>query len=195
MTTPLRLGTEAPVRVRSAHRTMSKRQSSGFTLKELLVAMAVISLLGWLTYPAFQNAQLNGREVLCKHNLRRIGDAIQAYRQQHKGKTPRNLTDVSGLLNKDLQTKWMFSCPHTPPTFDRQKQRHFYQSYVYHPVANPSGKQAVCWDVAPHVRYGYFGARPRTRMVLYADGTVGTLPEEAFDRLNLRGTSIHLYDK
>lgn len=67
-------------------------RSSGFTIVELLVVLAVISLLAALTIPAFRSAIDRGRSAACLQNLRAIGAGLQGYLGEH------------GLIMPELET-------------------------------------------------------------------------------------------
>jgi prepilin-type N-terminal cleavage/methylation domain-containing protein/prepilin-type processing-associated H-X9-DG protein len=51
----------------------------GFTLIEVLVVIAIISVLAAVLYPVFARAGANGRKGACMSNLRQIGLALSAY--------------------------------------------------------------------------------------------------------------------
>ena len=57
-------------------RTLSK---TGFTLVELLVVMAILSLLVSIIVPSLAKVRDNARSTLCKSNLRQIGFAQYLY--------------------------------------------------------------------------------------------------------------------
>ncbi len=59
----------------------------GFTLVELLVVMAIISILAALLLPALRNAMESAQEAACGGNLRQIGIAEVSYAGDYRGWT------------------------------------------------------------------------------------------------------------
>lgn len=66
--------------------TMRKR--SAFTLIEILVTVAIISLLISITVPSLAAARRQSKNTKCKHNLHQISLAMQSYLQQHRDRFP-----------------------------------------------------------------------------------------------------------
>lgn len=62
--------------------------SAGWTLTELLVALAVVAGLGTLLMPAIEHVSARVRQIQCQQNLRNIGAAMQLYAQDHDGTLP-----------------------------------------------------------------------------------------------------------
>lgn len=59
------------------------RKARAFTLLEILVVVAIISLLVSITMPAVAAARRSGRNAKCRTNLHAIGQALQAYFTLH----------------------------------------------------------------------------------------------------------------
>jgi len=72
----------------SGGRRSTERQTAGFTLIELFVAVAVISLLMVLILPALAKAQTKMRSNRCLSNLQDIGTAASLYLQDSNDKFP-----------------------------------------------------------------------------------------------------------
>lgn len=64
------------------------RPSRGFTLVELLVTLAILSLLLGLLLPALAKARQTAQRTKCLVNLRSFGIAMEGYRLQHKDLIP-----------------------------------------------------------------------------------------------------------
>ncbi len=69
---------------------LGKRPASGegFTLLELLVAIAIIALLSAILQPVVSKARHRARSVACLSNLRQIGLALQVYAQDYGYRYP-----------------------------------------------------------------------------------------------------------
>ena len=64
------------------------RKVAGFSLVELMVVVAILSLLTALLLPAIATAQGKAREVTCNSNLRQVGMAVSLYLQDNDGAYP-----------------------------------------------------------------------------------------------------------
>lgn len=61
----------------------TSRERAAFTLIELLIVIAVISILAAMLFPVFAQAREKGRQVSCLNNLRQIGIAGLLYAQDY----------------------------------------------------------------------------------------------------------------
>ena len=66
----------------------SSRFSPGFTLSELLIAIAIIAVLAALLLPALALAKGQAHSSACKNHLRQMGLALQMYVNESGGKYP-----------------------------------------------------------------------------------------------------------
>ncbi len=94
---------------------------SGFTLAELLIVLAILSILAALLFPIFAASSEKARQAACASNLRQIGTAFQEYADDDDGvfcslrqPTLRYCPDSliwSGMLAPYLDGTGVFFCP------------------------------------------------------------------------------------
>ena len=121
------------------------RRSNGFTLVELLVCIAIISILFALLLPALSRAREASRRASCTNNLRQIGIAFQLYTIENKEKYPAAQdpvslspfywfwmgrgwrTKISEYIPGDKDRPGVFLCPSDP----RSESKYESTSYAY----------------------------------------------------------------
>ena len=64
------------------------RRRVGFSLLELLVVMAIMTLLVAILLPALRQARNQARRAACSANLRQVGVAVHLYADDFEGKIP-----------------------------------------------------------------------------------------------------------
>ncbi len=69
-----------------------RRREAGFTLVELLVVVAIISILAGMLLPALEKAVDSAREVSCANNLKQFGCATPLYVDDFAGWLPAECT-------------------------------------------------------------------------------------------------------
>ncbi|HUO06880.1 MAG TPA: DUF1559 domain-containing protein [Phycisphaerae bacterium] len=92
----------------------------GFSLVELIVVIAIVSLLFALTFPALRAARESGRRTACKDNLRGIGISLYEYLDgngcfpeaavEPTTDNPLNLPSLAEALSM-TRTPRLFQCP------------------------------------------------------------------------------------
>ncbi|HEX4604834.1 MAG TPA: prepilin-type N-terminal cleavage/methylation domain-containing protein [Candidatus Angelobacter sp.] len=71
----------------------SKRQQLGFTLIEMIIVCAIISILLGVMVPVYKIHILHANEAVLKQDLRSMRDAIDQFTQD-KSKAPQDLNDL-----------------------------------------------------------------------------------------------------
>ncbi|HET9837816.1 MAG TPA: type II secretion system protein [Candidatus Angelobacter sp.] len=89
---------------------ISKRQQRGFTLIELIIVCAMISILLGVMVPIYKIHILHANEAVLKQDLRSMRDAIDQYTQD-KQKAPQTLDDI-------VSAGYLHAIPKDPFTHD-----------------------------------------------------------------------------
>ncbi|UCC67183.1 MAG: DUF1559 domain-containing protein [Armatimonadota bacterium] len=91
---------------------MARRGSAttGFTLIEILVVMAIIAILVALIFPVFTKARAAARQASCMSNLRQIGMAMLMYRNDSGELAPH----LSSLHPTYIPSPEILICPDDP---------------------------------------------------------------------------------
>ena len=74
----------------------ARRGKGAFTLIELLIVIAIISLLAAILFPVFGRLRENARRASCQSNLKQIGLAIHQYTQDYDERMPLGYVYWSG---------------------------------------------------------------------------------------------------
>ena len=78
----------------------------GFTMVELLVVIAVISILLSLLLPAVNASRAAARRTQCQNNVRQVGLAIHQYATAFDGKMPETMHTI---VDADVQKSWIYT--------------------------------------------------------------------------------------
>jgi len=81
-------------------------QSSGFTLVELLVVIAVVAIIAAILFPVFARVREKARQITCLSNLRQLTLAFAEYTDDNDGVLP-GAIDV-GNGGAGVSGGWMF---------------------------------------------------------------------------------------
>ncbi|MCH8274802.1 MAG: type II secretion system protein [Armatimonadetes bacterium] len=90
--------------MRSNRRVLIHRRN-GFTLTELLVSMAVLTVLAAMLFPVFRQAIESTKQSHCVQNFKQIGLALRMYQTDYDDRVPPvNYTDVRYGMEGDDRT-------------------------------------------------------------------------------------------
>ncbi len=73
---------------RTWKRPESRRREAGFTLVELLVVVAIITILAGMLLPALEKAVSSARQAACQSNFKQLGVAFTCYAGDYQGYLP-----------------------------------------------------------------------------------------------------------
>jgi prepilin-type processing-associated H-X9-DG protein len=60
----------------------------GFTLTEILIALAIVMILAAISFTVFARVRENARSAVCQNNLKQIALAVQQYTSDNDGRFP-----------------------------------------------------------------------------------------------------------
>lgn len=80
----------------------------GFSLIDILVAIAVMTALIAMLLPALSKAQESARRVKCSSNIRQIGLAIQMYAYDNRDQLPSSMFDSQGVRQPGSAAEMIF---------------------------------------------------------------------------------------
>ena len=90
---------------------ISHRRTAGFTLVEMLVVIAIISLLAALLLPVLAQAKARAKRIQCVGNLREIGVADHVFENEHAGKLPTQTSTNDGGASELVTAAYQVSGP------------------------------------------------------------------------------------
>lgn len=82
-------------------------RSSGLTLMELMVVLAIIALIVAITLPIVNNARYRAKDSTCISNMRQILKAVALYRSDYDQQLPNRTIDILPYA----KTPQIFQCP------------------------------------------------------------------------------------
>jgi prepilin-type N-terminal cleavage/methylation domain-containing protein len=127
-------------------------RARGFTLLEILIAIALILIIAALIFPAFTKARAMAREAFCANQLRQIGMAMSMYRNDYGELAPH----LSSLHPTYVPTAELLLCPDDPVA-----GKHDGGDYLEGDLYLPSG---VSYTYVPNWKYarrlGWWEAPP-----------------------------------
>lgn len=90
---------------------MRSIRKTGFTLIEVLVVIAIISILAAILFPVFARARENARRTSCLSNQKQIGIAVMQYLQDHDERYMHNHGRWVDAVQPYIKNRQVFRCP------------------------------------------------------------------------------------
>lgn len=177
---------------------------SGFTLIELMVVMAIISVLMGMVFPALHSFRERGNRLSCMNNLRQIGIVSLTYAENWRGKLPYSGYKSASILHllkeKNLDSWEVFWClsdngPDDGVQSDPALRSYMFYNYAVHPGMELSVQDksvvGVIWDAyggdttgksesSKYTNHGVDGGN-----VFFLGGHCRFVPSEEWEGLNV----------
>jgi prepilin-type N-terminal cleavage/methylation domain-containing protein/prepilin-type processing-associated H-X9-DG protein len=115
------------------------RKLRGFTLIELLVVIAIIALLMSILMPVLRIARQQGKDVVCRNNLRQIGLAANFYAGEYNYLIPR-----SAEWGGDIKPWFQLFMPFLSQRADSGDYR---SVKIFRCPSYPDKRQTVCFVI------------------------------------------------
>jgi prepilin-type N-terminal cleavage/methylation domain-containing protein len=112
---------------------------AGVTLVEMLVVIAILAVLMAVIWPIFARVKDTANQAACITNLRMIGTALAAYKQDHQGMYyPASLAELVNAEKGTLDKK-ILNCPKDP---DKNADS-YSPAYNYYGFAPSTGMEPI----------------------------------------------------
>jgi prepilin-type N-terminal cleavage/methylation domain-containing protein len=92
---------------------VTSRKRGGFTLLEVLTAIAVVAIVTSILFPVFASVRERARQGVCLSNLRQLGQALTMYREEHASYPPFHAHPKA--LAPYVKDRRLFFCPSWKP--------------------------------------------------------------------------------
>ena len=135
---------------------MKNHPQNGFTLTDLLVVVACVSVLGTILLAQRTHARTHTRLTICTSNLAQVSRAILDYANDHQQRLPANtdtdqrdiwwwykemVKSYAGLHGESSDKDTLFACPqdrgYSDPTPFHQNGHFDFSSYVFNGITLP----------------------------------------------------------
>jgi general secretion pathway protein G len=129
-----------------------RQKNKGFTLLELMIVIAIISILAVAMIPNFVNARNAAKLTSCKSILRNISTVVEMYSQDNEGKYPASdfiitLTGnpLSGYIDK------AYICPVAKASYEYKATNNGVSYNIYCPTYNNTLKHRTNREIIQKV--------------------------------------------
>ncbi|RYG71729.1 DUF1559 domain-containing protein [bacterium] len=166
---------------------ISWQQRSGFTLIEMVVALAVLVILAALLYPFMARARANAQRSTCQSNLKQMGLGVLQYARDYDESYPPAVTGAPDVvpnaryqppkgwadaIQPYLKTTAIYECPNETQSANKDPLQVGYSDYWYNCALSWNGKQGAKARWNAQVPMQDFIKVSRT--IMFGDGNAGS---------------------
>ncbi len=104
---------------------MKKRATSGFTLIEVMVVVAIIGLLATVILASLNQAQMRSRDAVRLADIKQVQNALELYADEHNGTYPIVPTSFVYELGSTLVPNYIRVLPEDPVRTGGNRYRYY----------------------------------------------------------------------
>lgn len=129
------------------------KDQRGFTLVEILTAVAIISVLAAVIFPVVNGVRGRAKHTACAENLHQLGAALMIYANDHEGWLPPATTEE--FLHSKIPNISLTEVKRSPEVLRTAMALYVKNSEIWFCPADPQARKDILWLGQRHLVSSY----------------------------------------